>query len=55
MDKILVDMMRSTFNSRLKPERFINIINELYHKEHMRLALIHNSKGRSPNTYFVDN
>ena len=54
IDKLLVDMMRSMFDSGLKPERFRNMMHELHHKEDVRLDLTHESKRRSLNAYFVD-
>ena len=47
-------MMRSMFDGGLKPERFRNMTNEFHHKEHVRLALIHESKRKSLNANFMD-
>lgn len=55
IDKLLVDLMRSLFDGGIKPNRFRQIINELHHKEHMRLAITHESKRKNIDSYFRSN
>ena len=52
IDKVLVDLMRSLFDGGIKPHRFRQMINELHHKEHIRLAITHESKRRNLNSFF---